>query len=86
MYENGPIIHQLNLLSNHKFYILWQRNTASINNYQIIQLIKVLEQILHWQVMANDDPRLKRIFPTPSVVAYKRGKNLRHLISKGRFC
>ncbi len=36
--------------------------------------------------MGNDDPRLKRIFPTPSVVAYKRGKNLRDLLVRTKVC
>ena len=36
--------------------------------------------------MADDDPRLKRIFPTPSVVAYKRGKNLRDLLVRAKVC
>ena len=40
----------------------------------------------HWQVMADDDPRLERIFPTPSVVAYKRGKNLRDLLVRAKVC
>ena len=40
----------------------------------------------HWQVMVDDDPRLERIFPTPSVVAYKRGKNLRDLLVRAKVC
>ena len=35
----------------------------------------------HWHVMINDNPKLKRCFLAPSVVAYRRSKNLRdHLI------
>ena len=36
----------------------------------------------HWTVMTDDDPKLKRCFGAPSVVAYRRGKNLRdHLVN-----
>ena len=38
----------------------------------------------HWGVMTNEDPRLRRIFPKPSVVAYKRGKNLRDLLVRAK--
>ena len=34
----------------------------------------------HWNVMVKEDSRLKRIFPQPSVIAYKRGKNLKDLL------
>ena len=40
----------------------------------------------HWKVMADDDPRLQRIFPKPSVVAYKRGKNLKDLLVRAKVC
>ena len=36
--------------------------------------------------MADDDPRLQRIFPKPSVVAYKRGKNLKDLLVRAKVC
>ena len=39
----------------------------------------------HWEVMTNEDPRLKRVFPKSSVVAYTRGKNLRDLLVKAKF-
>ena len=38
----------------------------------------------HWGVMVNHDPRLQRIFPKPSVVAYRRGKNLRDLLVRAK--
>ena len=36
--------------------------------------------------MTNEDPRLKRIFPKQSIVAYSRGKNLRDLLVKAKVC
>ena len=39
----------------------------------------------HHKVMINDDPRLRRCFPKPSMVAYKRPKNLRDLLVKSKF-
>ena len=38
----------------------------------------------HWKVMTEEDPRLKRVFPKPSVVAYKRGKNLKDLLVRAK--
>ena len=35
--------------------------------------------------MIDDDPRLRRCFPKPSMVAYKRPKNLRDLLVKSKF-
>ena len=40
----------------------------------------------HWEVMVDHDPRLHRIFPKPSVVAYSRGKNLKDLLVKAQIC
>ena len=34
--------------------------------------------------MTKEDPRLKRVFPKPSVVAYRRGKNLRDLLVRAK--
>ena len=36
--------------------------------------------------MTEEDPRLRRIFSKPSVVAYKRGKNLKDLLVKAKVC
>ena len=38
----------------------------------------------HWSVMTDRDGRLKRVFPKPSMVAYKRGKSLRELLCRAR--
>ena len=38
----------------------------------------------HWGVLIDEDPRLKRVFPQPSVVAYRRGKNLKDLLVKAK--
>ena len=34
--------------------------------------------------MTDEDPRLKRIFPKQSVIAYKRGKNLKDLLVRAK--
>ena len=47
-------------------------------------LSKIIKK--HWEVMTSEDPRLKRIFPKQSVVAYSRGKNLRDLLVKAKVC
>ena len=39
----------------------------------------------HHKVMSDEDPILRRCFPKPSVVAYKRPKNLRDLLVKSKF-
>ena len=38
----------------------------------------------HWNVMCDDSPKLKRCFPNPPVVAYKRHKNLRDLLIRSK--
>ena len=38
----------------------------------------------HWKVMCDDSPKLKRCFPKPPVVAYKRHKNLRDLLIRSK--
>ena len=38
----------------------------------------------HWSVLIEEDPRLKRVFPQPSVVAYRRGKNLKDLLVRAK--
>ena len=45
-------------------------------------LSKILKK--RWQVMTSEDPRLKRIFPKQSVVAYRRGKNLKDLLVRAK--
>ena len=39
----------------------------------------------HHKVMIDEDPRLKRCFPIPSVIAYKRSKNLKDMLVKSKF-
>ena len=39
----------------------------------------------HWKVMTDRCPRLRRCFQQPSVVAYKRSKNLRDLLVRSKF-
>ena len=39
----------------------------------------------HHRVMIDEDPRMRSCFPKPSVVAYKRPKNLRDLLVKSKF-
>ena len=39
----------------------------------------------HHKVMSDEDPILRRCFSKPSVVAYKRPKNLRDLLVKSKF-
>ena len=39
----------------------------------------------HHRVMVDEDPRMRSCFPKPSVVAYKRPKNLRDLLVKSKF-
>ena len=39
----------------------------------------------HHKVMTDDDPRLRRCFTKPSVVAYKRPKNLKDLLIRSKF-
>ena len=34
----------------------------------------------HHEVMINEDPRLEKVFPKSSLVAYSRGKNLKDLL------
>ena len=34
--------------------------------------------------MTTEDPRLKRVFPKPSVIAYKREKNLKDLLVRAK--
>ena len=38
----------------------------------------------HWKVMTDESPRLKRCFQKPSVVAYKRPKNLRDMLIRAK--
>ena len=38
----------------------------------------------HWKVMVDESPRLKRCFKKPSVVAYKRSKNLRDILIRAK--
>ena len=38
----------------------------------------------HWKVMCDDSPKLKRCFPNPPVVAYKRHKNLKDLLIRSK--
>ena len=38
----------------------------------------------HWNVMCDDSPKLKKCFPNPPVVAYKRHKNLRDLLIRSK--
>ena len=38
----------------------------------------------HWEVMVKEDSRMARIFPTPSVVAYKRPKNLKDILVRAK--
>ena len=39
----------------------------------------------HHKVMIDDDPRLKRCFQKPSVIAYKRSKNLKDMLVRSKF-
>ena len=39
----------------------------------------------HHSVMINEDPRLKRCFPIPSVIAYKRSKNLKDMLVRSKY-
>ena len=36
--------------------------------------------------MSDDNPRLKRCFPKPSIVAYKRSQNLKDLLVRAKIC
>ena len=38
----------------------------------------------HWEVMTKTCPNLSRVFPKPSVVAYRRNKNLRDILVKAK--
>ena len=38
----------------------------------------------HWKVMTNYNPRLKRCFKEPSVVAYKRGSNIGDMLFRSK--
>ena len=38
----------------------------------------------HWKVMTDESPRLKRCFKKPSVIAYKRSKNLRDMLIRAK--
>ena len=38
----------------------------------------------HWSVMTDRDGRLKKVFPKPSMVAYKKGKSLRELLCRAK--
>ena len=38
----------------------------------------------HWKVMTDESPRLKRCFKKPSVIAYKRSKNLRDILIRAK--
>ena len=38
----------------------------------------------HWSVMIEDNPRLKRCFPSPPIVAYRRSKNLRDMLIRAK--
>merc|ERR1712183_824627 len=38
----------------------------------------------HWGVMVKDEPRLKRVFPEPSVIAYRREKNIRDFLVRAK--
>ena len=50
-----------------------------LNLPSLTQIIKK-----HWNVMVNEDSRMARIFPKPSVVAYKRSKNLKDLLVRAK--
>ena len=38
----------------------------------------------HWSVLTNTSPDLKRCFPKPSLVAYRRSKNLRDMLVRSK--
>ena len=39
----------------------------------------------HWSVMVDNSQALKRIFGKPSMVAYKRGKNIGDILIRAKF-
>ena len=57
-----------------------EKNITLVTEYHpnLPSLSKIVRK--HWEVMVDHDPRLHRIFPKPSVVAYSRGKNLKDLL------
>ena len=38
----------------------------------------------HHKVMIDENPRLKRCFPKPSIVAYKRSKNIKDILVRAK--
>ena len=61
-----------------------KKKTPLVTQYHpnLPSVSKILKK--HWEVMTKEDPRMKRIFPEPSTVAYKRAKNLKDLLVKAK--
>ena len=59
-------------------------NTPLVTEYHpnLLSLTKIIKK--HWEVMIKEDPKLKRIFPKHSMVAYKRSQNLKDILVKAK--
>ena len=59
-------------------------DTMLVTTYhpQLPPVSKIVKK--HWKVMVDESPRLKRCFKKPSVVAYKRSKNLRDILIRAK--
>ena len=61
-----------------------ENNTTIVTNYHpaMPSISKIIKK--HWSVMTDDFPEMKSCFPKPSLVAYKRHKNLRDLLIRAK--
>jgi hypothetical protein len=61
-----------------------ESNTAIIKNFHpsLPSISGIVKK--HWSVMTDDFPEMKKCFVKPSVVSYKRHKNLRDLLIRAK--
>ena len=60
------------------------QNTLLVTQYHpnLPSLSRIIRK--HWEVMTKEAPKLKKVFPKPSVVAYKRTQNLKDLLVRAK--
>ena len=63
-----------------------EQNNVLIATYHpaLPSLSKIVSK--HHRFMTGENPRLKRCFPKPSIIAYKRSKNLKDTLVKAKLC
>ena len=61
-----------------------EENTALVTTYHPLMppVSKIVKK--HWRVMTDESPAMKRCFEKPSVISYKRHKNIRDMLVRAK--